>query len=341
MNGDLGGCKKMSVIIIAEAGVNHNGSIDLAYKLIDVAVEAKADYVKFQTFIAEEGVSQVAPKAEYQRKLTGSSESQLEMVKKLELSYEQFKCLNAYCIKKGIFFLSTPFDFPSINFLEEINMPFWKIPSGEITNLPYLDRLARTHKDIVISTGMSTIEEVRLAMKILKENGAGKITILHCNTEYPTPMADVNLRAMETLRKEFNVDVGYSDHTVGIEVPIAATALGATVIEKHFTLDKSMHGPDHISSLEPEELKTMVRCIRNVEHAMGNGIKTPSPSEINNIAIARKSIVARKDINSGEILTEENLAIKRPGNGISPMKWYDILGTKAIKNFSKDEPIEI
>lgn len=331
----------MSVLIIAEAGVNHNGSIDLAYKLIDVAVEAKADYVKFQTFISEEGVSQVAPKAHYQRKLTGSSESQLEMVKKLELSCQQFRCLNDYCINKGISFLSTPFDFPSIDFLEEINMPFWKIPSGEITNLPYLERLARTHKDIVLSTGMSTIQEVRSAMKILKDNGAGKITILHCNTEYPTPMKDVNLRAMETLRKEFNVDVGYSDHTVGIEIPIAATALGATVIEKHFTLDKSMHGPDHIASLEPEELKAMVICIRNVEHALGNGIKTPSPSEMKNIAIARKSIVARKDINLGEIFTEENLAIKRPGNGISPMKWYDILGTKAINKFSKDEPIEI
>lgn len=327
------------VFIIAEAGDNHNGDYDLALKLVDKAVEAGADCVKFQTFVTENVISKFAEKADYQKENTGEEESQYEMVKKLELSFEQFRMIKAYCDNKGIMFLSTPFDLDSIDFLEEIDIPFWKIPSGEITNLPYLEKIARTKKDIILSTGMSTMEEIGNALSVLKENGAGEITLLHCNTEYPTPFEDVNLRAMKTMEETFATKVGYSDHTVGIEVPVAAVAMGATVIEKHFTLDKNMEGPDHKASLEPEELKAMVASIRNIEKALGVSEKKPSPSEIKNINIARKSIVAKRAIKEGEVLTEENLYIKRPGDGISPMRWYEIIGTKAVKDFVEDELI--
>lgn len=327
------------VFIIAEAGDNHNGDYDTALKLVDKAVEAGADCVKFQTFVTERVISKLAEKADYQKESTGTGESQYEMVKKLELSFEQFRQIKKYCEQKKIMFLSTPFDLESIDFLQEIDIPFWKIPSGEITNLPYLEKIAHTGKDIIMSTGMCTMEEIQKAIDILKKNGAGKITLLHCNTEYPTPYEDVNLRAMKTMAETFGVEVGYSDHTKGIEVPIAAVAMGAVVIEKHFTLDKNMPGPDHKASLEPDELKQMIQSVRNIEKALGSSEKKPSTSEIKNIDIARKSIVAKKAIKKGEELTEDNLDIKRPGNGISPMYWYDLLGTKAVKDFSEDELI--
>lgn len=326
--------------IIAEAGDNHNGSRELAFRLIDKAVEAGADCVKFQTFITEEIISKRAEKAEYQKAATGSDESQYQMVKKLELSFEQFRELQKYAEKRGITFLSTPFDIPSVEFLDSINIPCFKIPSGEITNLPYLIKIAETGRDVIMSTGMAELNEIESAINILREHGSGDISLLHCNTEYPTPYEDVNLRAMLTLKEKFGVRVGYSDHTQGIEVPIAAVALGAEIIEKHFTLDHNMDGPDHKASLEPDELKQMVDGIRKTEKALGNGIKTASPSEKKNIQIARKSIVARRNIEKGEILTEENLAVKRPGNGISPMRWYEVIGTKAIRDFSEDEMIE-
>lgn len=327
--------------IIAEAGDNHNGDINLAYKLIDKAAEAGADCVKFQTFITEEIISKNARMAEYQKKNTGQDESQFEMVKKLELSFSDFEKLKEYCDCKKIMFLSTPFDLKSVDFLESIGVNVWKIPSGEITNLPYLIKIAKTNKDIILSTGMATIEEIEQTVSVLKENGAGNITLLHCTTEYPAPVNEVNLFAMKTMRKYFNLDVGYSDHTQGIAIPTAAVALGATVIEKHFTLDKNMDGPDHKASLEPHELKDMVDAIRQVEKALGNGEKKPSPSEIKNIAIARKSIVARCDIKKGDTFSEENLAIKRPGEGISPMSWFEILGKEAKRDFIEDEYIEI
>lgn len=329
------------VFIIAEAGDNHNGSFELALKLVDKAVEAGADCVKFQTFITENVISKFAEKAEYQKENTGEEETQFEMVKKLELSFEQFREIQAYCKKRGILFLSTPFDLESIEFLEEIDIPFWKIPSGEITNLPYLEKIAQTRKKIVLSTGMCTMEEIEAALAVLKENGAGEIAILHCNTEYPTPYSDVNLRAMQAIQEKFHVKIGYSDHTRGIEVPIAAVACGAQIIEKHFTLDKNMEGPDHKASLEPEELKQMVQSIRNIEMAMGKSEKFPTDSERKNIEIARKSIVAKCKIKKDEILTEKNLSIKRPGNGISPMEWYDVIGTKARKDFEEDEMISL
>lgn len=327
------------VFIIAEAGDNHNGDINLALKLIDKAVEAKADCVKFQTFITGEIISQHAKKADYQIEATGEAETQYEMVKKLELSFQDFTMIKQYCDQKGILFLSTPFDIPSVEFLESLGMPFWKIPSGEITNLPYLIRIAQTHKDIILSTGMCEIDEIRQAVHILKKYGGGRITLLHCNTQYPTPYSDVNLSAMNHLRQVFQMDVGYSDHTLGIEIPIAAAAQGACVIEKHFTLDKNMKGPDHQASLEPDELAAMVKAVRNIELALGDGIKKPSISERPNIEIARKSIVARCSIQKGELFTENNLAVKRPGNGISPMKWFDMLGTYAEHNYEKDELI--
>lgn len=327
------------IFVIAEAGDNHNGNFELALRLVDKAVEAGADCVKFQTFITENVISKYAQKAEYQKENTDAAESQFEMVKKLELSFEQFRQIQEYCKKRGILFLSTPFDLDSVDFLQEIDIPFWKIPSGEITNLPYLIKIAKTGKDIILSTGMSTMEEIDKALKILRENGAGKITLLHCNTEYPTPYQDVNLKAMKTLGETFGVSVGYSDHTQGIEVPIAAAALGAAVIEKHFTLDKNMEGPDHKASLEPEELKRMITGIRNIEKSMGDADKKPTDSEKKNIVIARKSIVAKRDIKKGETLSEEILAIKRPGNGISPMEWYEVLGKTAIKDFKEDELI--
>lgn len=327
--------------IIAEAGDNHNGDIELAYRLVDKAVEAGADCVKFQTFVTEELVSRKAEKAEYQQRETGNNESQFEMIKKLELSFDAFKKLQKYSEERGILFLSTPFDHLSIQFLSSIDIPYFKIPSGEITNFPYLVQVAKTGKDIIMSTGMAELKEIEEAICVLKQHGAGEISLLHCNTEYPTPMEDVNLRAMLTLKEKFGVRVGYSDHTQGIEVPIAAVALGAEIIEKHFTLDRNMEGPDHKASLEPDELKAMVTAIRNIENALGNGIKTASNSEKKNKEIARKSIVARKRILQGEILSEENLAVKRPGNGISPMRWTEVIGTKAKRIFEEDEMIEL
>ena len=330
----------MSVYIIAEAGVNHNGSFDLACKLVDAAKEAGVDCIKFQTFKSENLVSRTAQKAEYQKETTGDS-SQRDMLKKLELSFSDFSRLKAYCEKKEICFLSTPFDFDSIDFLNSIDMPFWKIPSGEVTNLPYLLALAKTGKPVVMSTGMCTLQEIREAIDVLNENGIKEIKLLHCNTEYPTPFEDVNLKAMETIRKEFHLEVGYSDHTKGIEVPVAAVALGATIIEKHFTLDRNMEGPDHKASLEPQELAEMVKCIRNIEKAIGTGEKTPSPSEKKNIAVARKSIVAKTKIKTGDVFTEQNITAKRPGTGLSPMKWFDVLGKTALRDFEEDELIEI
>ena len=331
----------MSSYIIAEAGVNHNGSLELAKNLVDKAKEAGADCVKFQTFIANKIVSKNAAKADYQKKQTESAESQHEMLKKLELSFDDFIELNNYCKEIGIEFLSTAFDFESIDFLNQLGMQVWKIPSGEITNLPYLIKIAKLNKKVILSTGMSTMREIEDAVNILKDHGASELIILHCTTEYPTPYEDVNLNAMLAIKERFGYEVGYSDHTMGIEVPIAAVALGAKVIEKHFTLDRTMDGPDHKASLEPSELKTMVDAIRNIELSMGTGIKEPADSEKKNIAIARKSIVANKSIKKGEILTEQNLTVKRPGDGISPMKWFEIIGTKAIRDFEEDELIEI
>lgn len=326
--------------IIAEAGVNHNGSLKLACKLVDAAKEAGVDCVKFQTFKAKNLVSRNASKAEYQKETTGDG-SQEDMLKKLELSYDEFLELKKYCDSVGISFLSTPFDFESIDFLNSVDMPFWKIPSGEVTNYPYLVALANTQKPIIMSTGMCCLDEIRAAIRVLKDNGSQDIKLLHCNTEYPTPFEDVNLRAMQTLKDEFGLEVGYSDHTKGIEVPIAAVAMGATIIEKHFTLDRNMEGPDHKASLEPDELKNMVRSIRHIEEAIGSGTKKPSPSETKNKAVARKSIVAKTKIAVGEFLTEDNITVKRPGTGISPMKWPEVIGTKAIRDFDEDELIEI
>ena len=330
----------MSVYIIAEAGVNHNGDINLAYQLVDAAKAAGVDCIKFQTFKSENLVSHTAQKAEYQKAATGDS-SQQDMLKQLELSFDEFVSLKEYCDRKGICFLSTPFDFESIEFLNSIEMPFWKIPSGEVTNYPYLVALAKTGKPVVMSTGMCEMQEIEDAIAVLRENGASDIKLLHCNTEYPTPYEDVNLKAMKTLRDAFGVEVGYSDHTKGIEVPIAAVAMGAAVIEKHFTLDRNMEGPDHKASLEPQELKQMVDSIRHVEAALGSGDKKPSPSEKKNMAVARKSIVAAARIKAGDILTEENITVKRPGNGICPMRWKEVLGTRAVRDFEEDELIEI
>ncbi len=331
----------MGVFIIAEAGVNHNGDIELAKKLVDAAVEAGADSVKFQTFIPENVISEFAEKAEYQVASTGGDESQLDMVRKLQLTFDQFRDLQAYCSEKGIMFLSTPFDLESLDFLDSIGMPIFKIPSGEITNLPLLLRAAELKKPIILSTGMSTLDEVSEARRILLDNGCPEVTLLHCNTEYPTPFEDANIMAMLNLRDEFGGKVGYSDHTLGIEAPVAAVALGAEVVEKHMTLDKTMPGPDHSCSLEPQEMKAMVCAIRNIEKALGTGRKEPSESEKKNMAIARKSIIAKCDIKKGEVLSEENLTVKRPGDGVSPMKWFDIIGTTAVRDFRRDEKIEL
>lgn len=329
------------VYIIAEAGDNHNGDFNTALKLVDVAKRAGADCVKFQTFVTEEIISKYAEMAEYQKKNTGKEESQFEMVKRLELSFDEFRKIKEYCDRVGIQFLSTPFDLKSVDFLNELGVPFFKIPSGEITNYPYLIKIAHTGKPVVMSTGMCEPDEILAAINVLEKNGSGEITLLHCNTEYPTPLKDVNLYAMRTMKKMFGKKVGYSDHTKGIEVPVAAVALGACVIEKHFTLDKNMPGPDHKASLEPDELGRMVKNIRNIEIALGDGVKRVSESERKNIAIARKSIVARRNIQEGKILTEENLAVKRPGTGINPMQWMEVLGTRAVRDFKEDELIEI
>lgn len=330
----------MGVYIIAEAGVNHNGKYETACELIDAAKASGADCIKFQTFKSEKLVSRDAIKAEYQKNTTGSG-TQAHMLKKLELSYNEFLRLKGYCDKIGISFLSTPFDFESIEFLNSIDMPFWKIPSGEVTDFPYLVSLAKTRKPVVMSTGMCDMSEINDAIRVLTDNGTNEIRLLHCNTEYPTPYMDVNLKAMKTMREVFGLEVGYSDHTSGIEIPIAAVAMGASIIEKHFTLDRNMDGPDHKASLEPDELAEMVSCIRNVEQAMGTGEKKPSPSERKNTTVARKSIVAKKTIKKGEVLSEKNITVKRPGNGISPMEWLSVIGTKAIRDFEEDDLIVI
>lgn len=331
----------MSVYIIAEAGVNHNGNVEIAKKMIDKAKEAGADCIKFQTFISTNLVTKKAVKADYQIQQTKSYENQLDMLKKLELSFDEFAELNAYCKLKNIEFLSTAFDFDSIYFLYNLGMKRWKIPSGDITNLPYLIKISKLNQPIILSTGMSTMEDIGLALNTLRNNGSSDITVLHCTTEYPTPYKDVNLSAMLTIKNEFNVPIGYSDHTRGIEVPIAAVAMGAKIIEKHFTLDRNMDGPDHNASLEPDELKAMVSAIRNIEAAMGDGEKKPSESEKKNIVVARKSIIAKTNIKKSEIFTEENITVKRPGNGISPMKWFEVIGQTALRDFEEEELIEI
>lgn len=332
-------------VIIAEAGVNHNGVLENAYKLVDAAVAAGVDYVKFQTFKADKLVSKSAKKADYQIQNTKNElDSQLEMLKKLELSHEHHELLIHYCKERNIKFFSTAFDLDSLQYLKDIGLNLVKIPSGEITNLPYLRKAAQFFNRIILSTGMCTIEDIRLAMDVLLSNGVQKqsITILHCNTEYPTPMGDVNLKAMWHIKDVFGTEVGYSDHTLGIEVPIAAVALGAKVIEKHFTLDNQMEGPDHAASLEPKELKEMVTAIRNIESALaGSGIKEPSASELKNMVIARKSIVAKQNIRKGTVFTEGNLTVKRPGNGISPMHWDTLIGQVASRDFEADEFIQI
>jgi N,N'-diacetyllegionaminate synthase len=337
-----GGSILLKTLIIAEAGVNHNGSLELAFELIDAASEAGADIVKFQTFKAENLVTKSAAKADYQLGTTDVQETQFEMIKKLELSYDMHLKLISKCKEKGIRFSSTGFDASSVDLLIELGVDFLKIPSGEITNLPYLRHVGSKGLPIILSTGMCTMQEVRNALEVLEEDGSKKsdITVLHCNTEYPTPMEDVNLLAMLSIEKELGVKVGYSDHTLGIEVPIAAAAMGATVIEKHFTLDRGMEGPDHAASLEPGELKKMVDSIRNIEKALGDREKKPSVSEKKNIAIARKSIVANKPIMIGEVFDEHNLTVKRPGTGISPMYWDNILGTKSKKMYNPDELIK-
>lgn len=329
------------VFIIAEAGVNHNGNIKIAEKLVDAAATAGADAVKFQTFKAENLVCKNTCKADYQMKTTDREESQFDMLKKLELTSEMHEQLIDYCKQKEIMFLSTPFDIDSLNYLVACGVEMIKVSSGEIANYPFLREIGKTRKKVIISSGMSTLDEVRDALKVLKDNGSDDVIVLHCNTEYPTPYADVNLRAMLALKEELQVPVGYSDHTQGIEVPIAAAALGASVIEKHFTLDKSMEGPDHKASLEPDELQAMVRAIRNIESALGNGEKKPSESEKKNIGIVRKSIVAKCDISDGELFTEDNLTTKRPGTGISPMLWEQVIGSTAKRKFEADELIEI
>ena len=331
-------------LIIAEAGVNHNGDIAKAKALIDKGAEAGVDYVKFQTFKAEKLVTKQAQRASYQDKNTQNNDSQYEMLKKLELSQALHQELMDYCNQKGVKFLSTGFDSESLVFLAQLGVTIAKVPSGEITNLPYLRQVASLFPEVILSTGMATIDEIKDAVKVLIDNGVSKdkITILHCNTEYPTPMEDVNLKAMLHIQRELGLPIGYSDHTLGIEVPIAAVALGATVIEKHFTLDKTLPGPDHKASLEPDELKAMVSAIRNIEKAIGgSGLKEVSKSEEKNKPIARKSIVASTDIKKGDIFTPENLTVKRPGTGISPMQWDEVIGKEAKRDFQEDELIEL
>ncbi|WP_320113079.1 N-acetylneuraminate synthase [Draconibacterium orientale] len=334
----------MHTLIIAEAGVNHNGDIEKAKKLIEAAALAGVDFVKFQTFKTDLLVNKSAKQAEYQKKnLNNENDSQYAMLKKLELTGEMHYELIAHCKKNKINFLSTGFDFESIDFLESLNPPFFKIPSGEITNKPILQHIASKKRPVILSTGMATLQEVKEAIQVLTDNGLKKetITVLHCNTEYPTPMHDVNLKAMHHIQHELGIKIGYSDHTKGIEVPIAAVALGATVIEKHFTLDRTLPGPDHKASLEPDELKNMVDAIRNIEAAIsGSGKKEPSPSELKNKDIARKSIVALCNIKKGELFSEKNLTVKRPGSGINPMLWDEILGQTAKRDFTIDELIE-
>jgi N,N'-diacetyllegionaminate synthase len=329
------------VFVIAEAGVNHNGSAELAKKLVDVAASSGADAVKFQTFKAECLVSKNAQKADYQKQTTDSQESQFEMIKKLELDVDTHRELMAYCGKKNILFLSTPFDHDSIELLKKLGLELFKIPSGEITNLPYLKQIGSLNKQVILSTGMANLGEIEDALNILITAGTQRnnITVLHANTMYPTPMEDVNLKAMQTIGQAFDIAYGYSDHTLGIEVDIAAVAMGASVIEKHFTLDKTMEGPDHKASLEPDELKAMINAIRNIELALGSTIKQATKSEQPNIPVVRKSIIAKTDIKQGEQFTEQNLTIKRPGTGINPMRWHEVINQIAQKDYQADETI--
>ena len=329
----------MKTLIIAEAGVNHNGDFDTAVKMIDVAKDAGVDIIKFQTSITS--TSKFSEKAEYQKRETGANESQLDMIKKLRFSFEQHRKLKEYCDKIGISYLSTAFDFESIEFLDSLGCDFWKVPSGEIVNVPYLERIGRTKLPVIMSTGIGTIDEISNAIDLLEKNGTPKITLLQCTTEYPTPYEDINLRAMNTLKAQFNKDVGLSDHSMGIEVPIAAVAMGATIIEKHFTLDRSMPGPDQKASIEPDELKALVSSIRHIECALGDGVKLPKPGEIENKHAARKSIVALRNISKGEVFTEDNIVPRHAGKGISPARWYEVLGQTAKRDFIEDEMIEL
>lgn len=331
------------ITIIAEAGVNHNGNLELARKMVRVARECGADYVKFQTAVPELVISTIAPKAEYQKETTGNEQSQLEMCKAIHLPLCDYAGLAQLCRDEGIGFMSTPFDLVSIDCLEPLGMDYWKIPSGEITNLPYLRKIGALHQRIIMSTGMATLDEVEAAVRVLEQAGTPRrdITLLHCTTQYPTPYDAVNLRAIDALRKLGCGAVGYSDHTIGIEVSVAAAAMGATVIEKHFTLDKNLPGPDHRASLDPAELRDLVRSVRHLEPAMGNGEKVVAEAERPNIAVARKSIVAARDIRAGEVLTEENITVKRPGNGLSPMLWDSVTGTRAVRDFRADELITL
>ena len=332
-----------ATLIIAEAGVNHNGSIETAGQLIEAAAEAGVDLVKFQTFSADRLVTGSASKADYQLETTSTSESQHEMIHKLELSREMHEELIVHCKKCGVGFFSTGFDPQSVDLLAELGLDRFKIPSGEITNLPYLRHIGQYGKPVILSTGMARLGEIEAALEVLEASGTprDRVTVLHCNTEYPTPMADVNLKAMLVIRDALGVQVGYSDHTLGIEVPIAAVTMGATVIEKHFTLDRNLPGPDHRASLEPDELKAMVQAIRNIELALsGDGLKRPSPSESKNLEIVRKSLVALVPIKAGEPFTEANLGVKRPGSGISPMRWDDFIGRPANRDYQADELIE-
>lgn len=331
------------VIIIAEAGVNHNGSLETAYRLADAAKEAGADYVKYQLSIPAQLISKHAQQADYQKRNTGKTESQLDMIKKLALTFDEHAQLKSYCDSIGVHYLCTPFIIPAIDFLDSLGMPFWKLPSGAITDYPYLVHIAQTGKPVVLSTGMASMDEIHAAYDVLVSNGLTKdqITLLHCTTEYPAPKNEVNLKCIQTLHNEFGISVGYSDHTQGIEIPIAAVALGAKVIEKHFTLSREMVGPDHKASLEPHELKQMVEQIRNIESALGDGEKRVTDIEKKNKLVARKSIVAKIAIKKGEVFSEANITAKRPGSGLSPMRWNDVIGTCAIRDFEEDELIEI
>ncbi|MEO8584149.1 MAG: N-acetylneuraminate synthase [Flavitalea sp.] len=331
----------LKTIIIAEAGVNHNGNFDLAIELVGVALKSGADYIKFQTFKAENVATGNAEKAVYQKESNGDRETQLSMLKKLELSEDAHLKLKSYCDEKGIGFLSTPFDIPSVFFLKKLGIKIGKIPSGELTNLPLLRAVTGSFPEIILSTGMSDMSEIAEALSVIEKNGVNKknITILHCNTEYPTPYEDVNLKAMISIGEYFGTKIGYSDHTMGFEVPIAAVAMGATIIEKHFTLDRKMEGPDHAASLEPNELLKMVEGIRHIESALGSTEKKASPSEIKNKTVARRSIVAATKIKTGELFTDENLSVKRPGTGISPMKWDEVIGKRSSRDFNTDELI--
>lgn len=332
----------MKTLIIAEAGVNHNANLDLAFQLVDAAVLAGADVVKFQTAKPEEVVTRFGQMAKYQILNTGKNVSQLEMTKRIHLQMEDFIEIQKYCLKKKIIFLTTAFGLISLEFIKNLNLDFYKIPSGQINDLPYLRKIGECNKPIILSTGMSTLVEIKRAIQVLEASGSSRdnMTVLHCISEYPAPMEDVNLLAMREIQKKLKVKVGYSDHTLGIEVPIAAVTLGATVIEKHFTMNRNLPGPDHKASLEPGELRAMVEAIRNIELALGDGNKRPMPSEMGNRAIARKSIVASRAISAGQFFTEENLTTKRPGTGVSPMEWDRIIGTRAHRDFFVDELID-